>query len=211
MQILLVSCKIAPAAGIDQKGAANGLVLAFFIPRLHFRTIIGGAKLCNRPSLANFSATLPGMIEQELIKNRALYLKSLCLASEPSVAKDQFQVFAGVSQLKLGPEFDGETGRLQFWQYPHFLKELAIVGQERFADMKPREAVLFEDQDTLTSARQKGRDRTAAGTAANHQGIIEGFGHESGIEYQWLAFISSLFMKAGYPPRLHKALRTCGN
>jgi hypothetical protein len=96
------------------------------------------------------------MIEQEMIEFGTLDLESGSLACEPAVAKHQLKGFATVAQVKLRAEFDRKTGRLELGQHAQIGEELPIVGQQRFANVKPGEMLLFEEQNAFARFGQEG-------------------------------------------------------
>src|SRR5256885_3423720 len=88
------------------------------------------------------------------------------------IAENEFEAFGPVSDMELGAGFDGEPFSLEGFHHSHLREELAIIGQERFTDMKARETLLFQNENALSGARQKGGGAAATGPAANHQRIV---------------------------------------
>ena len=70
------------------------------------------------------------MFEQQIIENGTFDLKSCCLAGEAAIAKNQLKGFAGIAQMKLGPELFWKTSRFESGQNAHCLEEATVVGQQ---------------------------------------------------------------------------------
>ena len=86
------------------------------------------------------------MIEQDFVKAGALDLKGFGELGENALSKSNADFFGAISEPKLRAAFDHETGFLQFRPEPQFLKDLPIVGQQGFTDMKAGELFLLQDQ-----------------------------------------------------------------
>src|SRR5439155_27378544 len=93
------------------------------------------------------------------------------------VAEDELEAFGAVANVELSAGFDGETLSLEGFQHSHLCEELVIIGQERFTDVKARETLLFQNENALSGARQKGGGAAATGPAANHNRVINRVRH----------------------------------
>src|SRR2546427_11425253 len=114
-----------------------------------------------------------------MIEARALDLEGGGFAGVMAVAEDQLQAFGTVADMELRACFERETFPFERLQHPHVREESAVVGQERLADVKARETLLFQDEDAFAGARQKGGAAAAARPAADHQRVVNRFRHAS--------------------------------
>ena len=111
------------------------------------------------------------MFEQDVIKRRPLHLNRTVLPRVLAIAENEADGFRTVSEMKLRAEFLGKPRLLQLRQYAHFIENRPVVWQKRFANMEPREDLLFEQQDLFSSAGEvRGGGRTAR-TTPNHQRV----------------------------------------
>src|SRR5437773_1093834 len=104
-------------------------------------------------------------------------LKRGWLSGVMPVAEDELEAFGAVANVELSAGFDGETLSLEGFQHSHLCEELAIIGQERFTDVKARETLLFQNENALSGPRQKGGGAAATGPAANHNRVINRVRH----------------------------------
>ncbi len=73
--------------------------------------------------------------------------------------------------MKLRAEFDGKACRLELREHTHLVKYPAVIGQERFADVKAGEPLLLEEQDPFASEGEESRGGAAARAASNDYGV----------------------------------------
>src|ERR1041385_5959749 len=106
-----------------------------------------------------------------MIEPGAFHLERGGLAGVVPVGKDKLQTLRSVADMELRARFEREPFPLQSFQDAHFLKEPAVVGKERFADVKARETLLFQDKDPLAASGEKGGGAAAARPAADHKGV----------------------------------------
>src|SRR5437868_13241543 len=119
-QALLVARKIRTPAGIHQKRGAEGFTLALFVASLYYHMTIFLRELPHRPTFTHLRARSASVLKQQVIEGRALDLEGRGLTRETAVAKNQFQAFAGIANVKLRSQFSGEARRFQRWQHSHF-------------------------------------------------------------------------------------------
>src|SRR5437868_3393862 len=93
------------------------------------------------------------------------------------VGKRQFEMLAGVAEVKLRAQLPREARRLKCRQDAHFLEDHLIVREQRLADMKTGEVLFLQHEHALAGARKVSGRGAAAGTTAYYQSIIHFTGH----------------------------------
>src|SRR5947209_4887997 len=176
-QPFLVGRQVAPPAGVEEECPAK--VFATTIPII--RMDRGG--LCIRgafghsPSFPHLCPGTRGMLEQQMVKGRPLDLKRRRLPRESPVPKIQKQRLASIPEMKLSAVFFNESSRFQLRQHSHRLKNLVVVRQQRFTNMKAGEMFLLQEQHPLSPSREKRRDGAPRRPPANHNRIIIQLAH----------------------------------
>src|SRR5207302_11458876 len=107
---LLVAGEIPAPAGVDEEESAKGLRLACVIARLDGDEIRGRVvEPGDGNPFANCRARFFGVLQQQMIELGAFDLERGRLARVTPVAKDEFQAFGTVADVKLRPGLEGET------------------------------------------------------------------------------------------------------
>jgi len=91
--------------------------------------------------------------------------------------KDEGSAFGSVAEMELGAEFFGEVGGLQFGLDTEFLKQLAAVREQGFADMEPWKMLLLQEQNATPGASQDGRRSASRRPSTDHDSIPDGGPH----------------------------------
>src|SRR5712671_719311 len=165
---LLVAGEVAAAAGIDKKTGVERLSPAGIVARLDGDEVRAGViESGDGKTFAHFRAGLLGVSEQQIIEPGAFDLECGGLPSIVPVAKDQLQALRAVAGMELRAGFEGETFLVQRFQHAHFRKEPAVVGKERFANVKARETLFFQDKNMFAGTGEKGGRAAAARTTAD--------------------------------------------
>ena len=175
---LLVAGEIAAAAGVNEKAGAESPGLADVVTPFN-RDEVRARVVEPRDgkTFAHLGAGLLRVLQQQMIEPRALDLEGYGFPGVVAVAKDQLEALGTVANVELRACFERETFPFERLQHPHVREESAVVGQERLADVKARETLLFQDEDAFAGARQKGGAAAAARSAANHQRVVNRFRH----------------------------------
>src|SRR5204863_3382072 len=123
------------------------------------------------PPLAHFRPAIPRVLEKDMIELRALDLEGVMHARETPLPEDENCGLAAVADVELRTELSRKTLLLERGHQTHFLKNLAIIRQQRFADVKAREHFFLEQQHFSAAAREvRGRGASARATP-DHQHI----------------------------------------
>src|SRR6266581_5252398 len=99
-------------------------------------------------------------------------LKSRGFARETAVAEHQLERLARIAKVKLRAELLWKSSRFKHGQDAHFIKEPAVVRQQRLADVEAREVLLLQHQHALAGAGEKSGRGAAAWPTADHQCIV---------------------------------------
>src|SRR5690606_3978268 len=115
----------------------------------------------------------------------SFHLEGFCLAGEFPVFKNERYGLRAIADVELSAVFLYWESFLQLRQDTHLGKDALIVGQERFADVKAREMILFENQNTLAGLGQECCCRTSSGAASDDDDVVNVVGHD-GIKRDFL-------------------------
>src|SRR5260370_35809593 len=171
-QAFLIAREVASTTGINEKGRLELVALAVVTPGFHEGFVVISATFRYRPTLAHVGTRRSGVLEQQVIKDGSLDLKGGGLTGETAIAKNEFQSFAGISEVKLSSKFPRETGCLKRGQHTHFFEKLSIIRQQRFSYMESREELFLENQDTFSRAGEESGYGAPTRSAADHDCII---------------------------------------
>ena len=174
--LLLVAGEIAAPAGVDEKLRAIRLDRAV-LPRFHRHIVRVQREAGDVDALADFRAGLRRVLEQEMIKVRAFNLIGGRLARELAPAEDQLEHLGTVPDVELRAPLFQQPGGFQLGEHAHLLEDDAVVGQQRFADVKARKNFLLQHEHRAPGLAEKRRRRAAARPAANHDCVIHCFHH----------------------------------
>ena len=159
------------AGGIEQE-PARCLVLAAAFRAISDRCGCGvDAVAGHRGALTHFRAAFGSVPEQQFVKLGALHLESRGVLGEPAFGENEPRPRRATTGGELRPAFYQVTSRLDLLPHANLLEDLPIVGQQRLADVKPREMLALQHQHRLPRARQQRCRRRAGRPAADDDDI----------------------------------------
>ena len=86
--------------------------------------------------------------------------------------KTKPMLFRAIAEMELRAIIFDEAGGFQRGQNAHLAKNLMIVGQQGFADMKAGKMFLFQHQHAFSGAGKIGGGGAAAGAATNDHSVV---------------------------------------
>ena len=101
---LLVAGEIAASTGVDEKAGVKKVGPAGVVTRLNADQVRGTVvEFSDSMALADFRAGLLRVLQEEMVEFGAFNLKRRRFPGETAIAKNQFQTFGPVANMKLRP------------------------------------------------------------------------------------------------------------
>ena len=143
-QLLAVGGEVVQAARIHEEGSRDLLlaaVLGFHAEgdAVFFHFMAGDERF-----FTHLGTEFLGVTEQDVVKLGPLDLDGFGKLRERTAGEIQPRVHRAIAHPELRSALRHETGGLDLFPYAEFVKNGAVIWQERFTDVKARKLLLFE-------------------------------------------------------------------
>ncbi len=173
---LAVGREVGQAAGIHEKGAFHLHLRAFSVLVANADMSVMHLVFQHRRFLTHFGTVFAGVIQQQLVKLRALHLHSSRKFGERTFGEIETHLVRAIAHQELRPTLGHEACGLDLFPHSEIIEDLAVVRQQGLTHVEAWKLHLFQHQNFPASLRQRGGGCRPSRTATNDDGVVGGAG-----------------------------------